>query len=51
MNIIIWGIISSILVFLWGISGRDSILIVGGLTIGILTYLHYKATKNEEEIK
>ncbi len=47
MKIIVWGIISSVLIFFWGISIRDSILIVGGLTIGILTALHYVAVKKE----
>jgi len=49
MKIIFWGIISSVLLFLWGISVRDSILIVGGLTIGIVTALHYVAIKKEGE--
>jgi len=45
MGIIVWGIMSTVLLLLWGILYSDSIPIVGGITIGILTYLHYKAVK------
>ena len=47
MKIVVWGIISSVLLFFWGILVRDSIIIVTGLTIGILTGLHYKTIKEE----
>jgi len=47
MKIIILGIISTLLLLLWGILNSDCIFIVGGITIGILTYLHHKAVKEE----
>ena len=47
MKIIVWGIISTVLLLLWGILYSDSFPIIGGITIGILTYLHYKAVKKE----
>lgn len=39
------GLIITALLLLWGIIAWDFIPVVGGVTIGILTYLHYKAVR------
>ena len=43
MRIIIWGIISSVIGIGGGILGKNPVIMVMGITIGILTCLHYKA--------
>lgn len=47
MRIIAWGIISSALGIGGGILCKNPVIIVMGVTIGILTCLHYKAVKGE----
>jgi len=50
-GIIIWGIISTALLLLWGIFDLEVVWAVAGITIGILTYLHYRAMRREKEKK
>ena len=47
MGIIAWGIMSIVLLIFWGILYGEIIPLIGGITIGILTCLHYKAVKEE----
>lgn len=49
MRIIIWGIISTVLLLLWGIFDLDFVWAVAGITIGVLTYLHYRAVKRRSK--
>lgn len=45
MKIIIWGIISTALLLLWGIFNLDVVWAVAGITIGALNYLHYRTMR------
>ena len=42
MKIIVWGIISTVVLFSWGVMAKNLIVLIGGITIGALTCLHYK---------
>ena len=48
-RIIIWGIIATVLLLLWGIFDLDFVWAVAGITIGVLNYLHYRAMRSKSQ--